>query len=158
MATADQVFDVYDLEFLGSDLRGDADDVLVAEGDDVASDDGLDCLNAAIIRRLNTPRGSIAVVIRDIGGLKVVNSDYGNPVYALVSEPRRPGLLQRVRLGVIDCLKDEDRIDVLDVQGFYRGPGTEGDMVVDIRYRVRATGVDVTLSTKTGAKGFEVLN
>ena len=100
--------------FLGTDLVLVDGDLSVTEAGDYAVVSDEDNVAEARMRRLKLPKGSAAVVIEDVNGLKVVNYDLGNDAHKYKSEPRTINLMNLIRQAVIECIEADDRLEVFD--------------------------------------------
>lgn len=129
-------------------LAGD----LVVENADLAAIDWAENIRLAVLRRLNTPVGAIATTCLTVDGLVVLNATYGNPAMRYLSEPLHPGTVSLIRQGVIDCLNEEDRIELVDV-GSRLEPYPQGVMLVfDLVYTIRETGEQVNLAVAANSQ------
>lgn len=128
-------------------------DLALAEGDlVVANQDYLtwnwaESLSAALLRRLNTPLGSIASSVHGMEGLLVLNANYGNPAFRYLSEPQGAATTARMREGVLACLAQEDRIDVLDLTSSLDVSSAGTPLLVfDLLYTIAGTGASAAFS------------
>ena len=137
----------------------DGGDLAFDERGDLLSLNWADNLRASLIRRLNTPLGSIASLAFGTEGLLVLNETYGNPAHSMISEPLTPVTISRLRAGVQTCLEQEDRIDLLEVGSRLENMTNRLVLVLDIVYAVRDSGDRQVLSVGTNqASGvFEVV-
>lgn len=86
------------MSIYGRDLTGEA-----VKGDYELTD-GLDNLKAAILRRLETPKGAL-----------FAHPDYGNPAWDLLSEEMDEDWAVRVVAAIKECLEQEPRVQRVDV-------------------------------------------
>lgn len=88
----------------GNWLAGDKSDLVVSDRGDLATVDDLDNVRQALIRRLNTTKGDLWA-----------HPDYGNDVWALVSEPIDDNFKAQALANIKDCIAQEPRVKLLEV-------------------------------------------
>lgn len=96
---------------------------------------GRENLKEAIRRRLSTPQGYLKQFVRDYLSLYLVNYTYGNPAYKYLSEPLEGPMVFTLKSEVINCLQEEDRIEILDVNVSLVPMNGYPRISLDIQYR-----------------------
>jgi hypothetical protein len=142
-----------DLQLADGDFGGDL--LIDAEGD-LETVDGWINLHQAIRRRLGTIKGYLGNFVRDVEGLVQVDHTYGNPAFKYLSEPIDNNTLVALRLGVQECLQEEDRIIVTDVRVGLVPVGNMIRIVIDIDYR-EAEDSDRTVRLLQTERGLEII-
>ena len=83
-------------------------------------------------------RQSILIILGTAQGERVMRPDFGAGLHRLVFEPISTATIERVRLQVEEALITwEPRIDTIGVEVTADPP--QGRLLIDVRYRVRAT-------------------
>ncbi|MEO7497219.1 MAG: GPW/gp25 family protein [Massilia sp.] len=84
-------------------------------------------------------RQAIRIIIETAPGERVMRPDFGCGVHALVFEATDTTLLQRVRSEVEAALtRYEARIELTSI-GVAAGPDSDGQLLIELEYRVRLT-------------------
>jgi phage baseplate assembly protein W len=84
-------------------------------------------------------RQAIRIIIETAPGERVMRPDFGCGIHALVFEAADTTLLQRVRSEVEAALtRYEARIELLAID-VNAAPGTDGQLLIELEYRVRLT-------------------
>jgi hypothetical protein len=148
----DQLLALLGPNFYEGDLALGGDGEVQIANQDLVAWNWVESLNAALLRRLNTPLGAIASSVWGTEGVLVLNAGYGNPAFRAVSEPRTPETTQLLKSGVLACLAQEDRVVVREVSTRYTlAGGVDGLplLVFDIVYGI--AGTDLLQSLSLGA-------
>lgn len=133
--------DLFDPDYLGEDLAlVDGDLTFGDQGDLVTVSDAANVL-ASFRRLLMTPQGSLAQFVVDVDPYKplITMRSYGNPAYRYLSEPASSALTALMREAVLECINQEERIVVLDLQTRFEPAKHGPSLVFDILYKVRGT-------------------
>lgn len=142
MSLSSELLDEFGLFYFEGDLvatPGSEGGDLASSQLDLVANDWATNLNISLIRRLNTPLGSIASSIKDVTGLMTINGDYGNPAFHMLSEPLNASTIASVREGVNSCLLQEDRIQLMSIGTRIDGTGQVPFLVLDINYIIAGT-------------------
>jgi len=110
------------------------EDLKITSSGDLATIEGADLITTALLRRLYTPPYGYRRWIRTAQGPKEVNTDYGNPAYALLSHPTTSASPERLRDAIYTCATADPRIQVLEVTVF---PDRSGLFRLQMRYAIR---------------------
>jgi len=99
---------------------------------DLATQQGLANLVQSLIVRLMTERGELA---------PLGHPDYGSRHHRLVGEPNTVSNQNLVKLYMIECIKQEPRIDSIAQITVAPGPGAVNRDKVDVKMTLKVTGV-----------------
>lgn len=144
---ADDLIAEYGAAYFEADLALGPDGDLVVAHQDYATANWAENLNASLLRRLNTPRGAVASSVRGTEGVLVLNAGYGNPAFRYLSEPLNAATTIKLRQGILTCLADEDRIDVLELNSRVDVVASGLPLLVfDLTYTLAGTGTPVVFS------------
>jgi hypothetical protein len=86
----------------------------------------------SLIMRLKTERGELA---------PLGHPDYGSRHHRLIGEPNTEGNRNLIRLYILECLKQERRIEAVEKIIVMPGPGRENRDKVDVEISLRIAGV-----------------
>ena len=90
-------------------------------------------------------RQAILVILGTNPGERVMRPDFGAGLNAFVFEPLTPATLEALRQRALEALVDwEPRIEVLQIDASV-ALASEGKVLIDMRYRVRATNTHANL-------------
>lgn len=90
---------------------------------------------------------AIELIIKTARGERVMRSDFGCGIHDLVFEPINAGTLALVEANILEALTQfEPRIEVLNVEvGPDEANRFEGQLLIEVQYRVRATNNEFNL-------------
>ncbi len=125
-------------ELLGVDLAVSVDRDIAMKARDFATIGGVENVVRSFIRQLLTPYGYLARFVYDVEGVHVVDEEYGNPVYLLLSEPLTPAWINAVISGIYRVADNEPRVELLGVD--YVLVPTDGQMRVRFSVLFRVVG------------------
>lgn len=100
---------------LGVDIVTGPEGDLVRVVRDLGTIDGVANVVNAFVRELMTPYGMLARWVYDAEGLKILDADYGNPAYYLLSEPVTASWANEVVSAIQQVGDAQSRINVLGV-------------------------------------------
>lgn len=133
--------DLFDPDYLGEDLAlVEGDLAFDDQGDFVTVSDAANVV-ASFRRILATPQGSLSRFVYDVDPYRpvITMTRYGNPAYQYLSEPASAALTAQMREAVLQCVDQEERLVLLDLQARFE-PGNPGPtLVFDIVYKIRGT-------------------
>lgn len=101
----------------------------------------LDLANARVAESAHEDdiRQAIRIIIETAPGERAMRPDFGCGIHALVFEATDTTLLQRVRSEVEAALtRYEARIELTSID-VATGPGSDGQLLIELEYRVRLT-------------------
>lgn len=154
------VYSTKDIADFDSDIQLSEDeyggDLVVDEAGDLNTVAGWQNLHQAIRRRLGTIKGYLAAFVRDTEGLIQVDEAYGNPAYQYLSEPLDNNTLAGLRLGVQQCMQDEDRIEVSEVRVSLVPVNSFIRVMIDIDYN-EASEANRSIRLLQTERGLEVI-
>lgn len=134
---ADEEGRVFAGPFTNADLQAARRADLISRAYDLGVAGGRANLVQALIVRLMTERG-------ELGPLG--HPDYGSRHHQLVGEPNTEGNRNLVKLYVLECLRQEPRVERTVKIAVQPGPGRENRDNVDVRLVVKMKGVPDPLS------------
>lgn len=140
-------YEILDPGFLADDLDVASGDLAPNDHYDYAQLLDVDNVNAALLRRVNTEQGEIAVVIEDVEGLKVIRENVGNPAFALLSEPLTPATISAMADGIGQCVLQDDRLELLETTRRL-SVSDEGELmpIYDVLYMIRGNSTRAVVS------------
>lgn len=139
-------YEILDSDFLGDDIELVDGDIVVNDHYDINELEDVDNVNAALLRRVNTPQGEVAVLIEDVEGIKIVRETLGNPAFDLMSEPLSPGTMLAMANGIGECVNQDDRFELLEVTRRVTGDFDSITPVYDVSYLIRANSTRAVTS------------
>jgi len=115
---------------------------------DLLTISGLENLDKALLRRLNTPQTYIGRFIGSIDGLRTVDFNYGNSLYNILSEPQSAANFTDIQNSIRNALLADLRVSTVDVSLTSPAP-SNGQLLININYAISGTN-----STKNLVIGF----
>jgi len=136
----------------GEALRGG--DIAIAADSDFVIRSGVNEIVESLKRRLSTPRAFYERWILDVDGLSSIDSDYGNPVFGILSEPMTSSWLRSMLDFITLTVNQEDRVNLVDVSVGSISPQS-GSVTFVIEYKI--IGSDIVYSMQLESNGEELL-
>jgi hypothetical protein len=136
----------------GEALRGG--DIAIAADSDFVIRSGVNEIVESLKRRLSTPRAFYERWILDVDGLSSIDSDYGNPVFGILSEPMTSSWLRSMLDFITLTVNQEDRVNLIDVSVGFISPQS-GSVTFVIEYKI--IGSDIVYSMQLESNGEELL-
>ena len=136
----------------GEALRGG--DIAIAADSDFVIRSGVNEIVESLKRRLSTPRAFYERWILDVDGLSSIDSDYGNPVFGILSEPMTSSWLRSMLDFITLTVNQEDRVNLVDVSVGSISPQS-GSVTFVIDYKI--IGSDIVYSMQLESNGEELL-
>jgi phage baseplate assembly protein W len=119
------------------DLQGVSRTDILPRARDLHVVSGLANLVQSLIVRLKTERGELEAL---------AHPDYGSRHHRLIGEPNTEGNRNLIKLYVLECLRQEPRLDAIQRVDVRAGQGRENRDKVDIRITATVKGVPDPLS------------
>ena len=102
-------------ELLGTDIALSFDRDIAVLVRDFATVSGVENVVRAFVRALLTPYGYLARFIYDTEGIKVVDEDYGNVAFHMLSEPLTLAWINTNIEGIYQVADNEPRVQLIGV-------------------------------------------
>lgn len=151
--------DLFDPEFLGTDLALAGGDVATTDAFDLATISDVENVKAALRRRLSPETSGLSFFVRDVAGVKQIAAPTSQSLGPVMSEPLTAALPLRTKQLVVDILSEEDRIDIVNVlTALSQDPARPG-ILIDIYFTIRASqeGGVLSLVANRATANLEVL-
>lgn len=142
---------------LGIDLatNSNGDLAIDTEGEDLAVVRGPNNAISAFIRELMTPFGYLSRYVYDYEGIKALDEDYGNPIYAILAEPLTQEWLTEAVGYVNQIAKDHPRLTITNIS--YDVLNDESTNVMfKIGLRVETVPTDYSMIIQRTTSGLQV--
>ena len=150
MKTQINLFDNFDPDSFGIDLDsrpasdrarfGDAGDLRSTSFGDISTISGPELVVKSRVRELTTPFGYYSRYIQDVEGLKLVDGDYGNALYTLLSEPQSTISMDRVVSTCKDIMLKDTRVSTAEVTPSLNADSGKIDVLITFTLNDGASG------------------
>jgi phage baseplate assembly protein W len=148
-------------DFLGSDLALLDGDLVLDETGDYKIVEADEHVRLSIYRLLATPLNSIVSLTQDYAQLAAFKLNYGNNAFQYLSEPQTNSLVVTLREEIVQALRQEERITVLDASGVFSYDDRGAYITVSVQYALNygnTTSTSLTVVANIASGTLEVVS